>query len=115
VSTETVAIQAQDSLSKLIVQLHRLAQRASTAERDLERERQETGRLRTRVEELEALPDPVITMGKADDRRGFVVLIDGKPVGQPVTYDDFGWLGIDVARALVVAVVEAFGSEVTAA
>jgi hypothetical protein len=82
-------------------------------ERELEDERRKAGRLRARVDELEALPDPVLTFGEADDRRGFVLFIDGVQVGEPVTYDDFGWSGIDLARSLVVAVAEAFGGEVT--
>jgi hypothetical protein len=113
-------IPLQDAATRLAEQIERhagylaqLEEYANKVERELEDERREAGRLRARVEELEALPDPVITFGEADDRRGFVLFIDGVQVGKPVTYDDFGWGGIDLAQTLILAVAEAFGGEVT--
>jgi hypothetical protein len=64
------------------------------------------------VLDAEALTPAQVTFAEAEDRRGFQVLVDNEPVGQPVTYDDFGWAGIDLAKALVVALAQVLDAEV---
>lgn len=50
-----------------------------------------------------------VSFVEASDRRGFAVHVNGEQVGEEITYDDFGWEGIDRARKLVRQVAEALG------
>lgn len=49
---------------------------------------------------------------EAQDRRGFIVHVNGEQVGEPVDYDGYGWSGIDATRELVVELTKALGGTV---
>ena len=59
--------------------------------------------------DTEPLTADEVTFTEATDRRGFAVHVNGEQVGEEITYDDFGWEGIDRTRKLVRQVAEALG------
>lgn len=88
-----------------------VAERA-TLVREVEQERQETGRLRARVEELEALTAlPKVEIRRIDDER-FDVLVNGQTVAS-ANHDEHGWSGMDAVEATATKLARAFGADVT--
>lgn len=96
---DNIVVTVTDLAKRSAVRLHIEAPREVRVRRfEVAQDEQDTG--------------PVIVLGEADDRRGFVLFIDGAQVGEPVTYDDFGWGGINLAQTLILAVAKALGGEV---
>lgn len=62
--------------------------------------------------DTEQLTPDEVTFAEADDRRGFIVHVNGEQVGEPVGYDGYGWSGIDATMKLVVELTKALGGTV---